>query len=61
MANNMVVDPVCGTRLDSASVQFTTDYEGMRYYFCCDQCKHRFDHDPEAYRQADLTATNTSE
>ncbi|HEX4810599.1 MAG TPA: YHS domain-containing protein [Bryobacteraceae bacterium] len=61
MADYTVVDPVCGTRLDSSRTQFTSDYEGMRYYFCSENCKHRFDHDPEAYLHSGLTATNTSE
>lgn len=61
MSENTVIDPVCGMRLDSARAEFTTDYEGMLYYFCSENCKHRFDHDPEAYLESDLTATNTSE
>lgn len=61
MADNIVVDPVCGMRLDPTQVRFTSDYEGMRYYFCSETCKHRFDHDPEAYLASGLTATSTSE
>jgi YHS domain-containing protein len=48
-------------RLDSAQTGFASDYEGMRYYFCSENCKHLFDHNPEAYLESGLTATNTSE
>jgi Cu+-exporting ATPase len=61
MADNTVVDPVCSTRLDSSKARFTTDYDGMRYYFCSEQCKHRFNHDPQAYLESETVATNTSE
>lgn len=61
MADNTVVDPVCGMRIDSTRTRFASDYEGMRYYFCSENCKHRFDHDPEVYLESDLTATNASE
>jgi Cu+-exporting ATPase len=61
MADNTAVDPVCGMRLDTSKAAFQSDYDGMRYYFCSETCKHRFDQDPEAYLASDLTATNTSE
>jgi P-type Cu+ transporter len=61
MTDNTVADPVCGMKLDSAKASFTSDYEGMRYYFCSDKCKHLFDHDPQAYLQSELTSTNKSE
>lgn len=61
MADNTVVDPVCGMRLDSTRAKFSSQYEGMLYYFCSEECKHRFDHDPRAYLESGLTATNKSE
>ena len=61
LAQSTVIDPVCGMRLDSVQTQFVSDYEGMRYYFCSESCKHRFDQDPEAYLESNLTATNLSE
>ena len=42
MADNTVVDPVCGMKLDSSKARFISDYDGMRYYFCSENCKHRF-------------------
>jgi YHS domain-containing protein len=33
----------------------------MRYYFCSEKCKHLFDHNPQVYLDAELTATNVSE
>lgn len=61
MTDISLVDPVCGMRLDPTRAKFTSDYDGMRYYFCSEGCKHRFDHDPEAYLASDLTATDLSE
>jgi Cu+-exporting ATPase len=61
MPDNTAVDPVCGMRIDSSKTRFTSDYDGMRYYFCSETCKHRFDHDPPAYLQSEITATNKSE
>lgn len=61
MADNTTVDPVCGMKLDPAQAKFTSDYDGMRYYFCSENCKHRFDHDPEVYLHSDLAATDVSE
>jgi P-type Cu+ transporter len=58
---NTVVDPVCGARLDSAKTPIVSDYEGARYFFCSDTCKHRFDHNPEAYLESGLTATDKSQ
>jgi len=61
LVDTTVVDPVCGMRIDSSKARFTSDYEGMRYYFCSEPCKHRFDHNPEIYLQSDLAASNSAE
>jgi YHS domain-containing protein len=53
-----VTDPVCGKNLDPSKVVLTSDYEGMRYYFCSEECKHRFDYNPRAYLESDLISTD---
>ncbi|MDQ2987372.1 MAG: YHS domain-containing protein, partial [Armatimonadota bacterium] len=41
--------PVMGAPMaDTASLKFE-DYEGKRYYFCCDECPDKFHADPAKY------------
>jgi YHS domain-containing protein len=41
----MIIDPVCKKELSQES-EFASDYEGVRFFFCSEDCKKRFDHDP---------------
>ena len=41
--------PVCGMELESDEVASETNYEGKSYYFCSDECRKRWDADPERY------------
>ncbi|MBS1721811.1 MAG: YHS domain-containing protein [Armatimonadetes bacterium] len=41
--------PVSGERLDLEKVKETVDYKGMRYGFCCGDCKGMFEKDPAKY------------
>jgi xanthine dehydrogenase accessory factor len=43
------IDPVCGMEVDTASAEYTSDYQGTTYYFCAAGCKESFDQKPEAY------------
>ena len=56
----MVVYPVCGTDVSTAKPYETgylddewqrpqTDYQGKTYYFCCEECKERFEEHPDQY------------
>jgi xanthine dehydrogenase accessory factor len=38
-----LVDPVCGMIIDPGSAEYTSEYEGTTYYFCCAGCKQAFD------------------
>jgi len=38
-------DPMCGMSVAKTSERFS-DYEGERFWFCCDGCKRKFDADP---------------
>ena len=46
---NLVVDPVCGMRLNKnyAAAQF--EYQGRRYYFCVQDCARKFTENPARY------------
>lgn len=53
----MATDPVCGTRVNKATAQFTATYEAQNqpwqtFYFDSDECKQLFEREPEKY--ADL-------
>lgn len=41
--------PVSGEKLDMDKVKETVDYKGMRYGFCCGDCKGAFQKDPAKY------------
>jgi YHS domain-containing protein len=43
------IDPVCGMEVDEAPDVPTTDYDGRRYYFCCEHCKEQFERNPKQY------------
>jgi len=47
-----VRDPVCGMDVDAkdaAAARLKSDYNGRTYYFCFDDCKKKFDREPEKY------------
>ncbi len=44
----MEKDPVCGMMVDEAS-SVSSEYNGKKYYFCCEGCKRDFDESPELY------------
>ena len=44
-----VLDPVCGMKIDPATAAGSSVHEGKTTYFCCSQCKAKFDADPAAY------------
>jgi Cu+-exporting ATPase len=45
----MVIDPVCGMRIDADDAAATTEYEGKTYYFCSGACHDAFVTDPLSY------------
>ena len=42
-------DPVCQMDVNEDDAAAASDYKGDRYYFCAEDCKQRFDADPERY------------
>lgn len=41
-------DPICGMSVDEHS-QFSSEFKGVKYYFCAKSCKEKFDSTPEKY------------
>ncbi len=44
-----VIDPVCRMGLDPDVVQYRSEYRGVVYAFCSEDCRHTFERNPEAY------------
>lgn len=44
-----VTDPVCGMQIQDSQAPAQTTYEGQTYYFCSDECKRKFDENPDQY------------
>ena len=42
-------DPVCGMSVDPDTSPHRCDWDGARYYFCCEGCLKKFQADPQAY------------
>ena len=45
----MAIDPVCKMEVREAKAAATSEYKGMKYYFCAVGCKKAFDQNPEKY------------
>ena len=43
------VDPVCGIEMDE-TIALVHEYDGMKYYFCCNGCKKIFIKKPKKYK-----------
>jgi Cu+-exporting ATPase len=51
----MATDPVCYMDVDEDSARYTTEYQGITYYFCTDFCRKKFLDNPAKY--AKLTSS----
>lgn len=47
---NLVIDPVCGTKLNPATVTYKYQTLGQTYYFCSLDCTIAFDEESEKYK-----------
>ena len=45
----MQTDPVCGMRVDDQKATAKSQFQGSNYYFCSDDCKRKFDQQPQQY------------
>jgi len=48
----MIKDPVCGMKIDENTGEAQTQYHGQKYSFCSDECKQKFERNPEAFSHA---------
>jgi YHS domain-containing protein len=46
---NIVVDPVCGMRINKTAATASMEHDGKAYYFCVDECQQKFIQDPMRY------------
>ncbi|MGH9728015.1 MAG: heavy metal translocating P-type ATPase [Candidatus Acidiferrales bacterium] len=51
-AGQLVTDPVCGMKVDPARAKASREYQGTKYYFCCEGCAKKFADAPEKYLSA---------
>jgi membrane fusion protein, copper/silver efflux system len=52
MVGTLSKDPVCGMEVAIGKAEKAgrkSDYRGVRYYFCSDECKAQFDNNPDRY------------
>ena len=42
-------DPVCGMDVEPDEAAGQSDFQGKTYYFCCNECKAKFDQNPQAF------------
>lgn len=45
----MKTDPVCGMKVDENKSQYQSQYGGQEFNFCSQDCKNKFDQNPEEY------------
>ena len=45
----MGLDPVCKMEVNPASAEAQSEYEGQTFYFCSQECKRKFDANPQQY------------
>jgi len=45
----MTKDPVCGMQVDENKAPATSSYQGKKYSFCGQECKTKFDREPQRY------------
>jgi YHS domain-containing protein len=48
----MTKDPVCGMQVDENKAPATSSYQGKKYSFCGQECKEKFDGQPQHYAQS---------
>jgi YHS domain-containing protein len=48
-SDNMVLDPVCGMRINKAHAAATMEFRGQKYYFCLEECRQKFAAEPSRY------------
>jgi Cu+-exporting ATPase len=49
---HLAKDPVCGMTVDPATAKQRAEHAGQTYYFCCAECRAKFEADPAKYLAA---------
>lgn len=44
-----VTDPVCKMEGKKNETKFSSEYHGIKYYFCSENCLNKFKEEPEKY------------
>ncbi len=52
----MAKDPVCGMQVDEQTAKRVSEFAGIKYYFCSDGCKKKFEANPATYLGAPSAA-----
>lgn len=61
-APNVVIDPVCGMRIDPKTAKGgKSTFEGNEYFFCNPKCKTKFDANPHVYLHKSEVSAEMSE
>lgn len=45
----MIIDPVCGKRINRGKAHVVVEFEGVAYSLCCPLCQKEFESAPKAY------------
>ena len=45
----MQTDPVCGMQVDDQKATAKSQFQGKNFVFCSDECKRKFDQQPQQY------------
>jgi len=50
----MLIDPVCGKRVNRNKAHIVVEHEGVAYALCCPLCQATFEREPKSYARAEL-------
>lgn len=50
----MLIDPVCGRKMNRARAHVAVEYNKVTYYLCCGRCQAEFEAAPERYAKPEL-------
>jgi Cu+-exporting ATPase len=56
----MLVDPVCGKRIQPKQAYHAIGYRGITYYLCCPLCQAAFEGAPERFAQSEVGEPHAS-
>ena len=46
---HVTIDPVCGMTVDPATAAAHRNIDGLDFWFCCEGCAQKFEHDPNTF------------